>query len=100
MEINELEPDVVVCSGDLTTFGFQQEYAEAKAYLDHSAPNQTGRKREENRAGCCSHCFLSPRLLAGHLRLPDRVSAQYQILSGAVWPPAPVAGRRSLRAVR
>jgi 3',5'-cyclic AMP phosphodiesterase CpdA len=34
MEINELEPDVVVCSGDLTTFGFQQEYAEAKAYLD------------------------------------------------------------------
>jgi 3',5'-cyclic-AMP phosphodiesterase len=34
MEINELEPDVVVCSGDLTNFGFQQEYREAKAYLD------------------------------------------------------------------
>ena len=34
MEINELEPDIVVCSGDLTTFGFQQEYAEAKGYLD------------------------------------------------------------------
>ena len=34
MEINELAPDVVVCSGDLTTFGFQQEYAEAKGYLD------------------------------------------------------------------
>jgi 3',5'-cyclic AMP phosphodiesterase CpdA len=34
MEINELEPDLVVCSGDLTTFGFQQEYAEAKEYLD------------------------------------------------------------------
>jgi len=27
MEINELQPDIVVCSGDLTTFGFQQEYA-------------------------------------------------------------------------
>ena len=27
MEINELEPDVVVCSGDLTTFGYKQEYA-------------------------------------------------------------------------
>jgi Icc protein len=34
MEINELEPDIVVCSGDLTNFGFQQEYGEAKAYLD------------------------------------------------------------------
>jgi len=34
MEINELKPDVVVCSGDLTNFGFQQEYGEAKAYLD------------------------------------------------------------------
>ena len=30
MEINELEPDIVVCSGDLTTFGFKQEYAEAQ----------------------------------------------------------------------
>jgi 3',5'-cyclic AMP phosphodiesterase CpdA len=34
MEINELHPDIVVCSGDLTSFGFQQEYGEAKAYLD------------------------------------------------------------------
>jgi Icc protein len=33
-EINELEPDIVVCSGDLTTFGFKQEYAQAKGYLD------------------------------------------------------------------
>ena len=29
-EINELQPDVVICSGDLTTFGFKEEYAEAK----------------------------------------------------------------------
>jgi Icc protein len=34
VEINELEPDVVVCSGDLTTFGFKQEYAQAREYLD------------------------------------------------------------------
>jgi 3',5'-cyclic-AMP phosphodiesterase len=34
MEINELDPDIVVCSGDLTNFGFQQEYREAKDYLD------------------------------------------------------------------
>jgi 3',5'-cyclic-AMP phosphodiesterase len=34
VEINELGPDVVVCSGDLTTHGFKEEYAEAKRYLD------------------------------------------------------------------
>ena len=34
MEINELEPGAVVCTGDLTTNGFRQEYAEARAYLD------------------------------------------------------------------
>jgi 3',5'-cyclic-AMP phosphodiesterase len=33
-EINALAPDVVVCSGDLTTFGYKQEYAQARAYLD------------------------------------------------------------------
>jgi 3',5'-cyclic-AMP phosphodiesterase len=33
-EINELQPDVVICSGDLTTYGFKEEYAEAKRYLD------------------------------------------------------------------
>jgi Icc protein len=37
MEINELEPDVVVCSGDLTAFGYRQEYAEAKQYLERLA---------------------------------------------------------------
>ena len=39
-EINDLAPDVVVCSGDLTTFGFKGEYAQAKAYLDRiNCPN-------------------------------------------------------------
>jgi Icc protein len=33
-EINEMQPDVVVCSGDLTTFGYRQEYAQARSYLD------------------------------------------------------------------
>jgi 3',5'-cyclic AMP phosphodiesterase CpdA len=33
-EINELRPDIVVCSGDLTTFGFKEEYHVAKRYLD------------------------------------------------------------------
>jgi 3',5'-cyclic AMP phosphodiesterase CpdA len=37
MEVNELEPDAVVCSGDLTTFGFRPEYAEAAAYLERIA---------------------------------------------------------------
>ena len=34
MEINDLAPDAVVCSGDLTTNGFREEYAEARAFLD------------------------------------------------------------------
>src|SRR5438094_516708 len=33
-EVNDLRPDIVVVSGDLTTFGFKEEYAEAKRYLD------------------------------------------------------------------
>jgi 3',5'-cyclic-AMP phosphodiesterase len=33
-EINDLNPDIVVCSGDLTTFGFKHEYEEARRYLD------------------------------------------------------------------
>src|SRR6188474_1795954 len=33
-EINELRPDVVVCSGDLTTFGFRHEYLTAREYVD------------------------------------------------------------------
>ena len=34
MEINDLTPDVVVCSGDLTTFGYKQEYRQAREYLE------------------------------------------------------------------
>ena len=33
-EINELEPDIVICSGDLTTLGFKHEYQLARQYLD------------------------------------------------------------------
>jgi 3',5'-cyclic-AMP phosphodiesterase len=33
-EINELRPDIVVCSGDLTTFGFRHEYQLAREYLN------------------------------------------------------------------
>ncbi len=33
-EINDLSPDVVICSGDLTSFGFKPEYAMARAYLN------------------------------------------------------------------
>ena len=33
-EIKEIEPNVVVCSGDLTTFGFKGEYLQAREYLD------------------------------------------------------------------
>ncbi len=33
-EINDLAPDIVVCSGDLTTLGFRHEYQLAREYLD------------------------------------------------------------------
>ena len=33
-EVNEFRPDIVVCSGDLTTFGFKHEYQLARQYLD------------------------------------------------------------------
>jgi 3',5'-cyclic-AMP phosphodiesterase len=33
-EINDLGPDLIICTGDLTTFGFKQEFAQAKSYLD------------------------------------------------------------------
>jgi Icc protein len=33
-EINDVQPDLVICSGDLTTFGFRPEYLEAREYLD------------------------------------------------------------------
>ncbi len=33
-EINELEPDIVICSGDLTTLGFKHEYQLARQYID------------------------------------------------------------------
>src|SRR5437016_4070726 len=33
-EVNAIDPDIVICSGDLTTFGFKEEYALAKDYLD------------------------------------------------------------------
>jgi 3',5'-cyclic-AMP phosphodiesterase len=33
-EINDLAPDLVICSGDLTTHGFKEEYAQAKQFLD------------------------------------------------------------------
>ena len=33
-DINALAPDVVVCSGDLTTYGFKEEFVQARRYLD------------------------------------------------------------------
>jgi 3',5'-cyclic AMP phosphodiesterase CpdA len=44
VEINEMEPDVVICTGDFTNFGYRQEFKNAVAYLErikapvHSVP--------------------------------------------------------------
>src|SRR5437660_10084914 len=34
VELNELEPDLIVCSGDLTNEGYRQEYKNWVAYRD------------------------------------------------------------------
>ena len=34
IEINDLDPNLVICSGDLTTFGFKHEYAMARDYMN------------------------------------------------------------------
>src|SRR5436190_20996779 len=36
-EVNDLGPDIVVVSGDLTTFGFKHEYQLARSYVDRIA---------------------------------------------------------------
>jgi Icc protein len=36
-DINALAPDIVVCSGDLTTYGFKEEFVQARRYLDRIA---------------------------------------------------------------
>jgi 3',5'-cyclic-AMP phosphodiesterase len=33
VELNELQPDIVLCTGDLTEMGFRQDYVEAHEYL-------------------------------------------------------------------
>ena len=44
VELNELQPDVVICTGDFTNFGYRQEFKTAVAYLErikapvHSIP--------------------------------------------------------------
>ena len=34
VELNELRPDLVLCTGDLTEMGFRQDYVAAREYLD------------------------------------------------------------------
>ena len=34
VELNELEPDIVLCTGDLTEMGFRQDYVTAKEYWE------------------------------------------------------------------
>jgi len=41
IEVNELDPDVVLCTGDLTEMGFRQDYLTAQEYLARIAcPNK------------------------------------------------------------
>ena len=41
-EINDLDPDLVVCSGDLTTFGFKPEYLQAARRIGEPSRDHLG----------------------------------------------------------
>src|ERR687884_408063 len=89
-EVNDLRPDVVVCSGDLTSHGFKDEYALARRYLDqiedpadlrvfvlhhHLLPIPgTGRERNiVNDAGDAIECLQRAGVdlvLSGHKHVP------------------------------
>ena len=58
-EVNEIAPDVVVISGDLTGDGFRGEYEQAREYLDKIDCERTDRdpgepRLAERRATCTS----------------------------------------------
>ena len=38
VELNEMEPDAVICSGDLTNEGYRQEYKNCAAYFSRIQP--------------------------------------------------------------
>ena len=50
VELNELEPDIVLCTGDLTEMGFRQDYVTAKEYLDRIEAPLRRRARQPRRA--------------------------------------------------
>src|SRR5919106_6731418 len=53
-ELNELEPDAVICSGDLTTEGYRQEYQAWLSYAERiEAPLYTVPGNHDSRnVGC------------------------------------------------
>src|SRR5918911_1381812 len=89
-EVNDLRPDVVVCSGDLTSHGFKDEYALARRYLEQFADPAdlrvfvlhhhllpipgTGRERNiVNDAGDAIECLQRAGVdlvLSGHKHVP------------------------------
>ena len=50
VEINELAPDIVLCTGDLTEMGFRPDYVTAKEYLDRIEAPLRRRARQPRRA--------------------------------------------------
>ena len=70
-DINALCPDIVICSGDLTTFGFKEEYAQAKRYLDRLDVRVVRRHPREPRL---AQRRLRP--LRGAVRRPQLGAAQ------------------------
>ena len=66
-EVNEMEPDVVVISGDLTSNGFKDEYVLARDYLSlRQMVLDLVRPREAKYRRDCRHARTRRR--AGHVR--------------------------------
>ena len=55
-EINDLKPDIVVCSGDLTTFGFKEEYARRSATSTGSSARRSSSSRATTTRATSATC--------------------------------------------
>src|SRR4029450_12164601 len=89
-ELNELAPDVVVVSGDLTTDGFRPEYKAWLAYADRiEAPVRTGPGDNDSRNVGYLHFedLIGPRMWAkdvGDVRIVGVDSSEPDLHEGQV----------------
>ena len=73
-EVNDLHPDLVVCCGDLTTFGYKPEFAEAQANLGSALQ---GMNQVDEAIVCYRRALeMKPDLAAACINLGTALHAQ------------------------